>query len=162
VWFAFKAQIEGFVAIESRKSMTHVHLTTAYHSGGNKQSTWDNCIRVSYRTNSVAVQHQTMAAIVDSGMKSRPATADRVVSFVGAKYDVHCDGGDGCQRKCKWIGRDGGKGKKHKGSMDGGLSGQRPTKPRYIAALHAHCSMSQNSWTLHCLLARCRRSVTMA
>jgi hypothetical protein len=122
--------------------MTQVHLTTAYHSGGNKQSTWDNSIRVSYRTNSVAAQHQTMAAIVFPGMKSCRATADRVVTFVGAKYDVHCDGGGGCQRKHKWIGRDGGKGKKHKGSMDGGLSGQKPTKPRYITALDAHCSMS--------------------
>jgi hypothetical protein len=123
--------------------MTHLHLTTAYHSGRNKQSTWDNSIRVSYRTNSVAAQHQTMAAIVFPGMKSRRATADRVVTFVGAKYDVHCDGGGGCQRKHKRTGRDGGKGKKHKGSMDGGLSGQKPIKPRDVTALDAHCSMSQ-------------------
>jgi hypothetical protein len=84
-----------------------------------------------------------MAAIVDSGMKSRRATADRMVSFVGTKYDVLCDDGGGCQRKRKWIGRDGGKGRKQKGSMDGGLSGQKPTKPRDTTALDAPCSMSQ-------------------
>jgi hypothetical protein len=143
VWLAFKAQIEGPLAIKARKPKAHVELTTAYHSEGDKQSTWDNYIRASYRTNSVAAQHQTMAAIVDSGMKSRRAAADRVVSFVGAKYEVHCDGGDRCQRKRKWIGRDGGKGKKQKGSMGGGLSGQKPTKPRDATALDAHCSMSQ-------------------
>jgi hypothetical protein len=161
-WLAFKAQIEGSVAIKARKPKAHVELTTAYHSEGDKQSTWDNDIRASYRTNPIAAQHQIMAAIVDSGMKSHRATANRVVSFVGTKGDVHCDGGGECQRKRKCIGRDGGKGKKQKGSMDGGLSGQKPTKPRDVTALDAHCSMSQEQLDTAVAFDKAQKMFTMA
>jgi hypothetical protein len=142
VWLAVKAQNEGSVAFEAQELEAHADLTTAYHSGGNKQSTRDNHIRVSYGTSYVAAQ-QVMVGIAESGMKSRRATAIRVVSFVGTKGNAYFDGSCKRKRKRGCSERDIGKSKKQKGSNDGGQDGQKPVKPKCAekdvpeTALHA-------------------------
>jgi hypothetical protein len=71
-----------------------------------------------------------MAAIVDYGMKSRRATAIRVVSFAGTKGNAYFGDREDRKLKCKCRGGDGGKSKKQKGSRDGDHCGQKLIKPR--------------------------------
>jgi hypothetical protein len=158
VWLALVVQNEGTAAtaIKARELEAHMDQTTAYHSGGNQQSTWDNHIRVSYSNSFVAAQQRVMAAIVRSGMKSRRATLSSVVSFVGTEHDAYF--GSSCKHKRKrgCSERENSKSKKQKGSNDGGLGGQKPVKPKSAErgvpetalqagdnALDAYDSMSQ-------------------
>jgi hypothetical protein len=70
-----------------------------------------------------------MAAIVDCGMKSRRATAIRVVSFAGTKGDAYFGDHEDRKLKCKCRGGDGGKSKKQKGSRDGDHCGRSRSSP---------------------------------
>jgi hypothetical protein len=97
-----------------------------------------------------------MAAIVESGMKSRRATVSSVVSSVGTEHDAYFGGSCKRERKQGCSDRNDGKSKKQKGSNDGGLCGQKPVKPKSAErdipemalhagnnALDAYDSMSQ-------------------